>query len=801
MSYSRTRKIAPHMETHEKLDQTLDTPKTDKITVNQFQLASCEVAELHSKTRKIYSSISKQTSDPVSQQDLFNITKCPCCDHPAEGQNFSFFCKVNDFSELGSSFPLFFTVVKYLVISLFLVLLIAGIPCLVNNYIQDNYSDWTNEKSVNVLTPANFGDSLNAAFWQPILHICACGSLVFFYAWIIRSVKEKSVEFDANTTLPSDFTIMVRNLPEVYTKEQLAKHIEHNFQLRGLKIVNIVCTYDIKDYVECKKELEDYKAQYILVKNYEERYNKPLIIKSCFKSTELQGSQECEEKIKELESKLKQLNDQMRTEKLAPVAFVMLNSQTNARLIVSEWGRTTIQSIFDLIFSHFVNKRQWFLGNYIYCEMSPDHTDINWENLAVTNKAKLFKRFSTIFVGLLTLVFATGIMAGTSKWKAEVYSNKKSESADSIRAATIIPTMVTVFTNFTVSRLIRIFSLKEKYATWTDYNGSVLNKLVIFYILNNIGIPLFVYSDPESEWFSPGGLAYTVFWLQILNSCASPVIYLINPKNQFKKLNRFLMRRSEKAGDIRVSQKVANLTFEGPEVDLADRFANIIKIFTMCLFYAPIVPIAVPIGIFGMLFEALIFKFMLIRVHSKPKLYNSDLVIRAAEWMKWSLFVYSLGILVFYQKIVPELWILELFFFIAMAGYVLTPISTICLCCFKDQTLEIIERMFEGDSTQNNFFYAVQYFLSDFERENPATCEEGVKRWKRYMVEKTEDSYLNGVWGSYLVNENAIEGKSAEKSEKQSENVVKENNREMIGKGNSPEGLYPDLGPLNFKLG
>jgi hypothetical protein len=535
---------------------------------------------------------------------------------------------------------------------------------------------------------------------------------------------------------------MVKNLPVDYTKNELQEHIEQNFMLKNFKIVSVNCTYDVQEYVECRRLLEDYRSQLLLVKGYEEKHGKPLVVRKMCKKIELEGPVECEKMIKQLEEQEVKLKAKMDTDKLAPIAFVTFNSQTNARLVASEWGRTNVQIIFDQIFSYFVNKRHWFKGNYIHAEMAPDHSDINWEHLAVSRKSKWLKRSISILLALLVLCAASGIMAGTSKWKASVYKNKESESGDSIRAATIIPSIITIITNFTVARVIRLLANKEKYSTWTDYNRAVLNKLIIFYLLNNIGIPMFVYSDPDNEWFSPGGLAYTVFWLQIMNCWVSPVMYLINPKNLFKKLQRFSLKRAEKQADVRVSQKVANLAFEGPEIDLADRFANLTKIFTMSLFFSPLVPIGVPIGIVGLALEAGIFKYMLINVHCKPKWYNSDLVIRAAEWMRWGLFMYSIGILVFYQKLVSELWPLELFFFVAMAIYVFTPISTVCICCFKDRTLEIIERQFEGDSKHDNFFTYLPKFLSDFERENPVTKEEGLERWENFMIAKDPSFYL-----------------------------------------------------------
>ena len=76
-----------------------------------------------------------------------------------------------------------------------------------------------------------------------------------------------------------------------------------------------------------------------------------------------------------------------------------------------------------------------------------------------------------------------------------------------------------------------------------------------------------------------------------------------------------------------MSQAEANLLFEGPEVDLADRFANVIKTCFLSFFYAPIVPVGLLLGIIAILFDAAVFNFMLLRVHSRPRAHSSELVL------------------------------------------------------------------------------------------------------------------------------------------------------------------------------
>jgi hypothetical protein len=717
----------------------------DKATfLGESLVASVQVAEMHSLSRSVY------LDSPVEDLDKRNEKQvCPCCGVPVYGSLISLCCAPEELLGLGTSFPMIFKLSRYSISALVFVSIAACIPCFIDNILQGE-DEWTYEQSFNLLTPATYGKDFNVSFWQPLLHISVCGVLVFFYMWVIAKIKQQSIDLDTFTTTPSDFTVVVRGLPAQYKPEDLKSHFEEHFTSNLMKIVKMVPTYDISEYMKTTQLLNDWKFQYSLVRSYNEKHQKPMVItKCCCFHTELEDCDGCKVNIEDLKQKKKELLRQMDTEKMASVAFISFSTQIATREIAEVMNRSNVQIFFDKLFPCFRNNRHNFKGNYIYAEIAPDHTDINWENLAVPASHKFYRRSITVVAALLLIGVACAIMAGTAVWKVKVNENKENESADSIRAATIIPSIITVIVNFAVARLIRVLSAYEKHSTWTDFNRSVLNMLVASILLNNIGIPIFIYIALDQDWFSFGGQAYTVFWLEIMNALASPIILFVNPKNLVKKLQQWSYRRLEMKEKLNVSQKQANLVFLGPEVDLADRFANIIKNFSLSLFYAPIVPVGVLIAIFGLLFEMMIFKYMLLRVHTRPKNYDSDLVVQAASWMRWGLLLYSLGIFVFYQKLVHELFYLELFFFVAMSGYTLTPISALCNCCFKDKTLEVLKGLFQqNEQIYNDFEKVYPKFYSDYERENPVTREKGLELYHEALVRFNEKKNLEEQAGN-----------------------------------------------------
>ena len=76
-------------------------------------------------------------------------------------------------------------------------------------------------------------------------------------------------------------------------------------------------------------------------------------------------------------------------------------------------------------------------------------------------------------------------------------------------------------------------------------------------------------------------------------------------------------------------------------------------------------------------------------------------------------FIYSLGLLVS-----CSLWPLELFFFLAVCAYVLSPVAWLVVCYFKETTLDIIRGMIRDNTKFDDYFRHPLNFLSDYEREN-----------------------------------------------------------------------------------
>ena len=726
--------------------QAVDSEQVKFIDLSQP--ADIELARIHGRANKV-TILSGVKVDEHSEV-------CDCCHMPLGQARFPFCGRLFLLGELGASFPLYYIMARGLIVALSLCFSIACIMCIVDNLTAGRYTEWTDSESSNLMTPADFGNiwlseaernsqglgrASQIPIWQPILHISACVMLMILYPIILKKIKKDSVDINIVYDSPSDYTLFLKGLPNKYTKEDLERHIIKNFPEHNVDIVNIVCTYDITEYSRIAKELTGWEMKFDFIQKYVSKYNKIPVRKGCCKEIPYETAEECEKNIKKLGGELSEYIKTMSIDELTPFAFVTFNSQVQTREIGEVWNPSAIKSILNYFCCCCAHGRFKFKGKYIKAEMAPESCDINWENLAVGNYKKLCERLLTLIMMIFTLVITFLAVYFTAQWKLQEYNkDNNNQMLQGLTVATIVPSIVTVVVNVMVARLMRLFATIEKHNTWSEYNGSVMDRLVVFMFVNTVLIHVAVYSDHHTDWFVEGGLIYSVFWLQIMNAGLSPLVYMISPNYQLQRIKRYFAVKAANAGTLQMTQRDANELFKGPDVDLADRFASLLKTCCLSLFFAPIVPIGVLIGMVALMMEIGVFNFMLLRVHCRPRRHNVSLVIRAVKWIPWVILVYSIGIVGFYYYLTPDIvWLCWLNLFLSLF-YVLTPFSYLFLKCFRDNTIEYLKTIVPA-STTNEYFSHLPSFYSDYERDNPITSTTGWERWNLFMENRDPEAY------------------------------------------------------------
>jgi len=109
-------------------------------------------SRIHGQCRRVLQLQAKFDEDNESLEDY-----CPCCNYPIEGEQFPMLCDIRRLNELGEGFPLYYDMVKFMVLILASSLLLAGIYSLVKNYKEDRISEYHNDLSGHLILIGTLG--------------------------------------------------------------------------------------------------------------------------------------------------------------------------------------------------------------------------------------------------------------------------------------------------------------------------------------------------------------------------------------------------------------------------------------------------------------------------------------------------------------------------------------------------------------------------------------------------------------------------------------------------------------------
>ena len=656
----------------------------------------------------------------------------------------------------------------------------AGVGCLIGNLIAGRVQEWGDEDSVIVrTTPGNYGDPFlsdsereaadfgsekNVPIWQPILHLAAGVCLMAFYPWIKNKVKETAVEIDIFNTTPSDFTVWVKGLPPNYSEEELTEHFEKNSTFENCKVTKVVPTYDISEHTKLSSEILKLER----TKNFLSEYpgDDPTYRVCCVKKHYM-SLEDCQKKLEELKSQEKELSEDLEKYHLAPIAFVSFSTQIQARQVDEIWSKSPVQRFWDKVLMT-CGKETWreFSGKYIEVSIAAEPSDVFWENLDSTYFKRLVHKTWTFVATCFLLLVSFVCLYYIGNWQEELYSNYKEDedagTLSAIRLASILPSFIVVLINFLIGRIIRLFASLEKHLTWTDYNESVANKLVTAMAINTGVVPLLVNYSVSERWFVPGGLAEDIFWILIADAFFRPFFQLLKAANVLRKIKiHFLEKKDPET--IRMSQFEANKLYEGPEIDLANLYANIIKTSLVTLAYSPLLPLGLIVTFFGLSLDWVVSKYLIVNVYSRPRRHNESLAMEMAKWVEVMMFFHALGAFVFFVRLDGLDETVSFVHLIAAGLYFLTPLNYFFGFCIKDHTLEYLEGMIKDDP-ENDYYTQVKNFHTDYERENPVTQEKGWSNWFALFENPETDSPVTkfkSVMSNYIGTSKAIHNYTA----------------------------------------
>ncbi|EAR84792.2 transmembrane protein, putative (macronuclear) [Tetrahymena thermophila SB210] len=155
---------------------------------------------------------------------------CPCCDNQIEKQSLNLFDDPIKLLFLGSGYPLYFDFIKQCIYIMIIILLISGGFNLYTNQlgkecILNNQHTITGEKlpyelqkcHYNIISKYSYINKnvdMNYIYFQDILDYFTVITLIITFIFFRRYQIYKDIECDVLDLTPSDYTVMIKNIPK-----------------------------------------------------------------------------------------------------------------------------------------------------------------------------------------------------------------------------------------------------------------------------------------------------------------------------------------------------------------------------------------------------------------------------------------------------------------------------------------------------------------------------------------------------------------------------------------------------------
>lgn len=202
--------------------------------------------------------------------------------------------------------------------------------------------------------------------------------------------------------------------------------------------------------------------------------------------------------------------------------------------------------------------------------------------------------------------------------------------------------------NQIITLIVNALSLFERHESNTAISNNKAIKLTLVLWLNSSVSYSFVHQNAP-QWFDNGDLVYDV--VSIL------IFLLLNPFITMGTYIVFAWMRGckrcceqSKGDESTMTQAEANALYEGGHLDIENNIAGLMNLILSCLWYSPVVPIAIPVAAIGAFLNLFITKYMIVNWYKKPENYGIKLVTVFADLIPYFTVMWAGGMIYFFGQ-------------------------------------------------------------------------------------------------------------------------------------------------------
>jgi hypothetical protein len=588
--------------------------------------------------------------------------------------------------------------------------------------------------------------------WMWIVAIIVCSiALRIWQQRLIEIVDDKNVT-------PSNFWVFVSNLPTDKTPEEVKTWIKGMYP--DIQIAYVNFWYNVWKITRAEKRVKSLKKMKYYVTSYKEKVLKeekwteeeaierginllpPSVTRYFIFKCNFTPAPILELYIDKFERSFKLLKKDMEENthnySYWGNAFVVLNKQSNADRLVEDFNIPTITRIYAFIVNKILcweklrySKRLWE-GRNINMERPEEPSDYYWENLAIRTKFRIKRSILTFFLNFCSLGAALAIYAIIYQivfgYIDPIVKKRSEQERDVItRVALTFNSFLTMIVNGILWKIGRFLSYVERHETKSKYRSSEGFKLTIVLFINSCMIPMLLnWIINKDNYFK--NVATDIYSLAVSLSFYEPVLQLLSVTWIIKKCR---IRRELKKGEKSIlSQRQANLLFEGVEFMISERYAKTMLLFLLvCLFAYPI-PLIPFVAFGGSIFQYMVDKYLLLRRYKLPEQMGPSTAQTFTTLLPFGCVIYSTSLLYFSHLNLEnkDHRILGIILLVLSTLYFFVPLTPV-IKYFRKKTEE--KRNAEEAPTYAD---SCLLFATDYNRANPVTEREAKLKHLRKLL-------------------------------------------------------------------
>ena len=613
---------------------------------------------------------------------------CPCCLMNVNKKDFEYCCSVEDLSEVGVGYTLYFKLImnlKYLMIvlsifhsSITFYLNMQGTFCKVYNPIDALNHNLCEYNIFNITSLANRVDEEKMSNRQVYIDgifffILMIGLFVIRLNLFYEVIKTK----DRRGHAINDFTVHISNLPVMGTSrlKVLLERFFANMNLKsGISYETQAISFcmDNREYNDLLERKEYLQSKINNMTNNYKLSNK--------KNNNQEKVLKLENEHKDVQEKIQEIIDGYElaqftsTKYFTRKAFVTFQVYGAAHDILQRYSEefyTTIlwRNIWNYLRGDKGRGKTKLTFEDTELKVMPAVYPSNfmWENAGISNLEKFIRRAVIILLEFVLFLLCFYLVTLIAKYQIDLRIKMLHESvAESVRSKQyvimqiigIATTFILVFVNKITAILLRQLVNFEKHEKKTAMDSSIAEKLSLQYFINSSLTLFIIHTYYENIW-KYGGLVYLASFFMVTNWIAKVAGCYVDTFYILKGMQKWYYLRNRP----KMSQRELNSVFEYNEFDFASYTASILSSCFHCFFYSSMVPLVGILNIITQISEYYLHKWVIIVRCSSKKKFGNDLLVQILNYVDMSLIFYALGTMLTYYVFInriPAIYIVNL---------------------------------------------------------------------------------------------------------------------------------------------